>query len=188
MGFALDNADFATQIATALRDSLMLPDTPAPKKVARLFLVSDILHNSSAGVKNASIYRTRFMVRAVAPRAPARAQARPHLLAPHAFAQRLQDHLPDIFESLNKKRLDIKGRITGSILERKVLSVLEWWNRSSLYPPTYIGGLEATFLRPVDGGVALVAVRCSCARPAGARRHWRALAYLASVAHVSGRG
>ena len=63
MGFALDNADFATQIATALRDSLMVADTPAPKKVARLFLVSDILHNSSAGVKNASIYRTRFMVR-----------------------------------------------------------------------------------------------------------------------------
>ena len=73
----------------------------------------------------------------------------------------LQDHLPDIFESLNKKRLEITGRITSSILERKVLSVLEWWNRSSLYPPTYIGGLEATFLRPADGGASLVAVRCN---------------------------
>ena len=31
-----------------------------PKKIARLFLVSDILHNASASVPNASSYRSHF--------------------------------------------------------------------------------------------------------------------------------
>jgi len=64
MGFALDHAGAATEVATALRDAMADWRAPAPKLVARLFAVSDILHNSSAGVKNASIYRTRFQVRA----------------------------------------------------------------------------------------------------------------------------
>ena len=43
-----------------LTDSLTLKETQIPTKVARLMLVSDILHNSSAPVKNASAYRTKF--------------------------------------------------------------------------------------------------------------------------------
>ena len=35
--------------------------TPISVKVARLWLVSDILHNSSAPVRHASTYRTLFM-------------------------------------------------------------------------------------------------------------------------------
>lgn len=35
MGFALDNAEFATEIAKALRDSLTQSGTAAPKKVRR---------------------------------------------------------------------------------------------------------------------------------------------------------
>lgn len=31
-----------------------------PKKIARLFLVSDVLHNSSALVRHAASYRARF--------------------------------------------------------------------------------------------------------------------------------
>lgn len=53
-----------------LEDSLRQIDTPVTVKIARLFVVSDILHNSSASVRNASQYRTQ-----------------------------LQDKLPDIFES-----------------------------------------------------------------------------------------
>ena len=41
-------------------EALTLDETPAPKKIARLFLVSDILHNSSAAVPNASSYRSHF--------------------------------------------------------------------------------------------------------------------------------
>ena len=41
-----------------LADALSLPETPVPVKVARLLLASDILHNSTAPVRNASRYRS----------------------------------------------------------------------------------------------------------------------------------
>ena len=57
MGLALDHADAAEEVVGVLRDSLLLAATPFPVKVARLYLVSDVLHNSGAHVKNASNYR-----------------------------------------------------------------------------------------------------------------------------------
>ncbi|GMJ07774.1 hypothetical protein HRI_004446600 [Hibiscus trionum] len=56
MGFALDNADAAGEVVEVLTESLTLKETPIRTKVARLMLVSDILHNNSAHVKNASAY------------------------------------------------------------------------------------------------------------------------------------
>lgn len=60
--------------------------TPIP--VARLMLVSDVLHNSSAPVKNASAYRTKF-----------------------------EAILPDIMESFNDLYCSITGRITAEALK-----------------------------------------------------------------------
>lgn len=54
MVWALDNADAAAEVADILLESLTLDETPPPAKIARLFLVSDILHNSTAPVRNAS--------------------------------------------------------------------------------------------------------------------------------------
>lgn len=54
-----------------MADALTLPETAVPAKVARLMLVSDVLHNSTAPVRNASRYRSL-----------------------------LEAHLPDVFESL----------------------------------------------------------------------------------------
>ena len=42
-----------------------------PKKIARLFLVSDILHNASASVPNASSYRSHVPMRKTRPVSPA---------------------------------------------------------------------------------------------------------------------
>ena len=41
-----------------LTESLTLTETPLAPKVARLLLASDILHNSTAPVRNASRYRS----------------------------------------------------------------------------------------------------------------------------------
>lgn len=46
------------QIVEILTDSLTLMETPMTTKVARLMLVSDVLHNSSAHVPKASRYRS----------------------------------------------------------------------------------------------------------------------------------
>ena len=71
-----------------LTESLTLKETPIPTKVARLMLLSDVLHNSSAPVKNASAYRTKF-----------------------------EATLPDIMESFNDLYRGITGRITAEALK-----------------------------------------------------------------------
>ena len=45
-----------------LKDSLLVNETPINVKTARLYLLSDILHNSSAPVRNASLFRTLIQV------------------------------------------------------------------------------------------------------------------------------
>nr|XP_029122686.1 protein RRC1 isoform X2 [Elaeis guineensis] len=124
MGFALDNADAAGEIVEVLTESLTLKETPIPTKVARLMLVSDILHNSSAPVKNSSAYRTKF-----------------------------EATLPDIMESFNDLYRSITGRITAEALKERVLKVLQVWADWFLFSDAYLGGLRATFLRSSNSGV-----------------------------------
>ncbi|XP_057949873.1 protein RRC1 isoform X1 [Malania oleifera] len=124
MGFALDNADAAGEIVEVLTESLTLKETPIPTKVARLMLVSDVLHNSSAPVKNASAYRTKF-----------------------------ETTLPDIMESFNDLYRSITGRITAEALKERVLKVLQVWADWFLFSDAYVNGLRATFLRSGNSGV-----------------------------------
>ncbi|KAF6176512.1 hypothetical protein GIB67_007895 [Kingdonia uniflora] len=126
MGFALDNADAAGEIVEVLTESLTLKETPIPTKVARLMLVSDILHNSSAPVKNASAYRTKF-----------------------------ETTLPDIMESFNDLYRSITGRITAEALKERVLKVLQVWADWFLFSDAYVSGLRSTFLRSGNSGVVL---------------------------------
>ncbi|XVE53516.1 hypothetical protein DITRI_Ditri03aG0009500 [Diplodiscus trichospermus] len=125
MGFALDNADAAGEIVEVLTESLTLKETPIPTKVARLMLVSDILHNSSAPVKNASAYRTKF-----------------------------EATLPDIMESFNDLYRSVTGRITAEALKERIMKVLQVWSDWFLFSDAYVSGLRATFLRPGNSGVA----------------------------------
>lgn len=124
MGFALDNADAAGEIVEVLTESLTLKETPIPTKVARLMLVSDILHNSSAPVKNASAYRTKF-----------------------------EANLPDILESFNDLYRSVTGRITAEALKERVLKVLQVWADWFLFSDAYVNGLRSTFLRSGNSGV-----------------------------------
>ncbi|KAB1213532.1 U2 snRNP-associated SURP motif-containing protein [Morella rubra] len=124
MGFSLDNADAAGEIVEVLTESLTLKETPIPTKVARLMLVSDVLHNSSAPVKNASAYRTKF-----------------------------EATLPDIMESFNDLYRSITGRITAEALKERVLKVLQVWSDWFLFSDAYVNGLRATFLRSGSSGV-----------------------------------
>ncbi|XP_022888675.1 protein RRC1-like isoform X1 [Olea europaea var. sylvestris] len=124
MGFSLDNADAAGEVVEVLTESLTLKETPIPTKVARLMLVSDILHNSSAPVKNASAYRTKF-----------------------------EGTLPDIMESFNDLYRGITGRITAEALKERVLKVLQVWADWFLFSDAYVNGLRATFLRSGNSGV-----------------------------------
>ncbi|KNC80293.1 hypothetical protein SARC_07341 [Sphaeroforma arctica JP610] len=58
MGFCLEHSAAAEEIVEVLTDSLSIPQTPIPTKIARLYIVSDVLHNTT--VKGASFFRSSF--------------------------------------------------------------------------------------------------------------------------------
>mmetsp|Transcript_16329 Transcript_16329/g.48953 ORF Transcript_16329/g.48953 Transcript_16329/m.48953 type:complete len:1001 (+) Transcript_16329:302-3304(+) len=118
MTFCLDNAACATEVVDILTESLTLNETPIPTKVARLFLVSDILHNSQAQVRNASRYRAR-----------------------------LESALPDIFDSLHSAYRGAQGRVAQEGLRRHVLRVLRVWRSWFIFGDDFLNGLQAMFLR-----------------------------------------
>lgn len=124
MGFALDNTEAYEEVVNILKESLMVPSTPPPAKVARLYLVSDILHNSGAAVKNASLYRTA-----------------------------LQSCLPEVFERLNEWLRGISGRMTAGQVEERVSKLIALWYDWAIFPTMFINGLEAIF-NQTEGDVA----------------------------------
>ena len=124
MLFALDHASAAQDVAEMLTESLTLAETPVAAKVARLFLVSDILHNSGAPVKHAAAYRRAF-----------------------------QDHLPRVFESLRGTLRDMSSRIAREALKR-VGAVLAAWSDWFLFQDEFLRGArgDVRARRRVGGG------------------------------------
>mmetsp|Transcript_45673 Transcript_45673/g.114940 ORF Transcript_45673/g.114940 Transcript_45673/m.114940 type:complete len:661 (-) Transcript_45673:198-2180(-) len=117
MVFAVEQAEFAFEIADILTESLTIPTTPLSRKLARLYLVSDILYNSGLPIPHVSLYRTR-----------------------------LEESLPLIFEGLLEVYSSISGRITAKNMKERVLKVLHMWEHWSLFPMAFLEGLKATFL------------------------------------------
>jgi len=137
MGFVYDHVESAGEIINIIKtslisDDIMIPNSyetfdetdctpmlmPASAKIARLYLISDILYNSGAPIKNASVYRTL-----------------------------LQPLLPEIFEhfgSVLRTKYKI-GRLSGKQIEEKVSSIMNAWMEWSILPQTFMLGLEAAF-------------------------------------------
>ena len=63
MIYCIDHAEAAEEIIDCIAESLSITETPLYKKIARLYLISDILHNCTAKVTNASFYRKGFQTR-----------------------------------------------------------------------------------------------------------------------------
>uniref|UniRef100_A0A1D1ZV34 U2 snRNP-associated SURP motif-containing protein n=1 Tax=Auxenochlorella protothecoides TaxID=3075 RepID=A0A1D1ZV34_AUXPR len=122
MMFALEMADSAAEVAEILSDALTLPETPIPLKVARLFLLSDILHNSTAPVRNASRFRVC-----------------------------IQPLLPDIFLGLQEAYRGADSRMGQELLRRHVLRVLRAWRGWFVFSDDFLAGLQATFLTAPTG-------------------------------------
>eukprot|EP00959_Pyramimonas_sp_CCMP1952_P174197 3640298-Pyramimonas_sp.AAC.1 len=122
MAFALEHSHAAQDVVETLVESLTLTETPVPTKVARLYLVSDILHNSSAPVRNASLYRTFFETR-----------------------------LPEVFESFYEtSRAEGIGRITMEALKKRVMAVVRAWGDWFLFPEAYLVGLQVRTNQPTN--------------------------------------
>ncbi|CAF4064492.1 unnamed protein product [Rotaria sp. Silwood2] len=117
MIWAIDHAEAADEIIDCITESLSILQTPSHKKISRLYLISDILHNCSVKVTNASHYRRGFEVR-----------------------------LPDIFQHINQAWAAIDGRLRAEQFKQKVMSSFRAWESWAIYPSDFLIKLQNIFL------------------------------------------
>ncbi|KAI9303100.1 hypothetical protein BJ944DRAFT_268929 [Cunninghamella echinulata] len=121
MAYAIEHADAYEEIIDIIYKSLMTPKAPITSKIARLFLISDILHNSSVHVTNAWRYRDGF-----------------------------ERCLPEIFEHLNEIFRSITARLKAEQFRRYITSVLGAWENWMVFPKHFIEKLNEIFMKKSD--------------------------------------
>ncbi|XP_041823801.1 U2 snRNP-associated SURP motif-containing protein isoform X3 [Melanotaenia boesemani] len=121
MLFCLSHAEAAEEIVECVTESLSILKTPLPKKIARLYLVSDVLYNSSAKVANASYYRKYF-----------------------------ETKLCQIFSDLNATYKTIQGHLQSENFKQRVMSCFRAWEDWAVYPDPFLIKLQNIFLGLVN--------------------------------------
>mmetsp|Transcript_6803 Transcript_6803/g.18989 ORF Transcript_6803/g.18989 Transcript_6803/m.18989 type:complete len:556 (-) Transcript_6803:887-2554(-) len=119
MAFCFEKSGASKQISDILKEALLEdgPEMSPETRIARLFLLSDVLFNSQQpGVRNAYRYRDA-----------------------------IEEMAPDIFESLGKHGKGSAGRMTMNKLNNAVSSVLNAWADWSVYNPVFLDELQARF-------------------------------------------
>lgn len=126
MVFCLDHSDWADEIVQCIVESLSILETPLTKKIARLYLISDILHNSSAKVSKASFFRKHF-----------------------------ERQLEQVMLHLHACHKAICSRLRAEQFKQKVLACFRAWDDWAIYPDKFLIHLQNTFLGLVTatGGV-----------------------------------
>eukprot|EP00916_Digyalum_oweni_P014356 GHVL01023585.1.p1 GENE.GHVL01023585.1~~GHVL01023585.1.p1 ORF type:complete len:1053 (+),score=208.92 GHVL01023585.1:244-3402(+) len=117
--FAIDHAESALEISECLAESLTLKETWLQNKIARLYLVSDILNNSCCTKQGAWAFRSAF-----------------------------EKALPSVFEHLRQVYDEVPGRVTAMTMKEKIMKIIRTWDSWAIYPQAYTQGLEVTFCRP----------------------------------------
>ncbi|KAG7464550.1 hypothetical protein MATL_G00166730 [Megalops atlanticus] len=128
MVFCLERAEAAEEVVGCIAESLSLLQTPLQKKIARLYLVSDILYNSSAKVANASYYRKYFEAK-----------------------------LPQIFGDISEAYRNVQARLQAEQFKQKVMWCFRAWEDWAIYPESYLIQLQNIFLGLVKAGEEVIA-------------------------------
>ncbi|EDO34857.1 predicted protein [Nematostella vectensis] len=117
MVWCLEHADCADEISECIAESLSLLETPPQVKIARLFLLSDILHNCSVKIPNVSYFRKCFQARLV-----------------------------QVFTHMNATFKAINARIKAEQLRKQVTRCLSAWMDWAIYQPDFLVNLQNIFL------------------------------------------
>ncbi|KAI8991387.1 hypothetical protein BDF20DRAFT_810898 [Mycotypha africana] len=118
MTFAIDHSDAATEVVDLLCKSILAVESPYSVKLARLYLISDVLHNSSVHVSNAWKYRKEF-----------------------------EAQLPTIFDHFNSIYRSINARLKAEQVRRHVTTVISVWENWMIFPKYYTDQLKEIFLK-----------------------------------------
>ncbi|KAL0068794.1 hypothetical protein AAF712_004123 [Marasmius tenuissimus] len=127
MAFSLEHAEAAHEVADIIVASLLVDGTPVPRKVARLHLICDILHNSAASVPSAWKFRQEF-------------QARLGIVF---------DHMANIYHSF-------PGRITAETFKKQITAIIDVWEDWIVFPPDFTLELRERLEGMPDESRALV--------------------------------
>ncbi|XP_053672314.1 U2 snRNP-associated SURP motif-containing protein [Anopheles nili] len=117
MIFCIEHADAAEEICECITESLSSNETVVKKKVARIYLISDILHNSAVKVQNASFFR-----------------------------KAMERNLLDIFRNLNAYYMQLDSRLKAEGFKSRVMGVFRAWEEWTIYPREFLVKLQHTFL------------------------------------------
>lgn len=117
MIYCIEHADAAEEIVKCIVESLSLFETPLHKKIARLYLISDVLHNCTVKVSNASFYRKGF-----------------------------QAKLVDVFQNMHKCYESIEGRMKAEHFKQRVMNCFKAWEDWALYASEFLIKLQNIFL------------------------------------------
>lgn len=137
MVFCMDKCDTAIDITECITQSLTIVETDVALKMARLMLVSDILHNTTSSKPAAWAYRREF-----------------------------EKSLPDIIEHFHVSLSRLESRIGADKAREQVMRILNVWEEWGLFAPQYVRGLEAVLAVGVKPLRAL-AVRGDSSREPG---------------------
>ncbi|XP_057676697.1 U2 snRNP-associated SURP motif-containing protein isoform X2 [Corythoichthys intestinalis] len=129
MLFCLERADAAEEVVGIITESFSSPQASLQKRIANLYLVSDILYNSSAKVAGASYYRKHF-----------------------------ESKLLQIFGVLHEVYKNIQARLQAEQFKQKVTSCFRAWEDWAIYPQPYLIHLQNIFLGFVKAGEELALV------------------------------
>ncbi|KYM80169.1 hypothetical protein ALC53_09263, partial [Atta colombica] len=117
MVFCIEHAEAAEEICDCISESLSILQTPVNKKIARLYLISDILHNCGVKVTNATIYRKAFETR-----------------------------LLDIFNEVHQAYKQFDSRLKAEGFKVRVMRMFRAWEDWAVYPRDFLVKLQNTFL------------------------------------------
>ncbi|XP_043287428.1 U2 snRNP-associated SURP motif-containing protein isoform X2 [Venturia canescens] len=117
MVFCIEHAEAAEEICDCIGESLSILQTPASKKIARLYLISDILHNCGVKVTNATIYRKAFECR-----------------------------LLEIFNEVHSAYKQFDSRLKAEGFKVRVMRMFRAWEDWAVYPREFLVRLQNAFL------------------------------------------
>lgn len=116
MVFCIEHSDAADEVADCILESLSNESTAVTKKIARLYLISDILHNCGVKVNKASFYRRAFETRLI-----------------------------EIMKQVKLTYDRLEGRLQAEGFKVRILRTLKAWE-DSIYPKDFMNKLHNTFL------------------------------------------
>ncbi|XP_021941946.1 U2 snRNP-associated SURP motif-containing protein [Zootermopsis nevadensis] len=117
MVFCIEHSEAADEICDCIAESLSILQTPIPKKIARLYLISDILHNCGVKITNASFYR-----------------------------KGLESRLLHIFQDVHAAYMSLESRLKAEGFKLRVMQMFRAWEEWAVYPKDFLIKLQNTFL------------------------------------------